>query len=214
MPLKPNRLPLICAQCSKEIVRPTRRARAVQKFCSTFCYGRSKAGRPSRPIRSLADRFWEKVDKTSDPDGCWLWTASVDGHGYGQIGVGNPMKLKRVTRVSWELGTGASPPDDLDVLHHCDKPRCVRYDKCLFLGDASANARDREGKRRGGHITHPESIRASNRARKAKLAPSQVIEIRRRRTDEGLSYSTLGTIYGVTLSTIGSIVQRETWKDI
>ena len=29
--------------------------------------------------------FWAKVQKSA---GCWLWTASVDGHGYGYPRIG------------------------------------------------------------------------------------------------------------------------------
>ena len=34
---------------------------------------------------SQATRFWAKVDKSSGPDACWLWTASKRGN-YGSFG--------------------------------------------------------------------------------------------------------------------------------
>ena len=37
--------------------------------------------------RSLAERFWEKVD-VRGPDDCWLWTAAMSGD-YGTIGSGS-----------------------------------------------------------------------------------------------------------------------------
>lgn len=33
---------------------------------------------------TLEARFWSKVNRLAD-DECWLWTASVDTRGYGQI---------------------------------------------------------------------------------------------------------------------------------
>jgi hypothetical protein len=35
-------------------------------------------------MRSLADRFWEKVQKLG-PDDCWPWLAGKNGKGYGSI---------------------------------------------------------------------------------------------------------------------------------
>lgn len=28
------------------------------------------------------DRFWEKADKVSSPNGCWLWTGAIFSTGY------------------------------------------------------------------------------------------------------------------------------------
>ena len=73
----------------------------------------------SRPI---ADRFWERVDKTGD---CWLWTGSLNATGYGTIGKGgrgNGIYLAH--RVSFELHHGPIP-DGLFVIHSCDNPPCV-----------------------------------------------------------------------------------------
>lgn len=37
--------------------------------------------------KSLADRLWPKVDKTSSPDGCWLWTGARNGGSKGGYGL-------------------------------------------------------------------------------------------------------------------------------
>jgi len=86
--------------------------------------------------RPVAERFWEKVDKT---DGCWLWTASRTTSGYGQFcPVGNVPR--KAHRIAWELTYGPVP-EGAHVLHRCDTPLCVRPDH-LFLGDAAANVDD------------------------------------------------------------------------
>src|SRR5687767_4720826 len=85
--------------------------------------------------RPLSERFWEKVRKT---DGCWLWTASRNAKGYGQI-----MYQRRpihAHRVSWQLANGPIP-DGLCVLHRCDNPQCVNPGH-LFLGTIVDNNRD------------------------------------------------------------------------
>lgn len=71
------------------------------------------------------DRFWSKVNK----DGplppiagwtlgcCWLWTAGLDGHGYGHF------DNKGAHRVAFYLTHGYWPPNDLD--HLCRVLACV-----------------------------------------------------------------------------------------
>lgn len=65
------------------------------------------------------DRFMRRVDFG---DGCWLWTASVGSHGYGQTFIGK--KVTTAHRVAYELWVGPIP-DGLYILHSCDNKRCV-----------------------------------------------------------------------------------------
>lgn len=92
-----------------------------------------------RTKRPIADRFWEKVQKS---DGCWTWTGSRYHNGYGYLHFGTRTERKplRAHRVSWELHNG-DILDGLWVLHRCDNPSCVRPDH-LFLGDRKANMED------------------------------------------------------------------------
>lgn len=68
-------------------------------------------------------RFWKKVEKT---EGCWLWTASLDGKGYGQLQVGTlaKPKMKRAHRISYELAHGEIP-EGMVIDHLCRQTRCV-----------------------------------------------------------------------------------------
>jgi hypothetical protein len=92
--------------------------------------------------RSLAERFWEKVDRSGE---CWTWTASKIGRGYGQIGI-TRSRSDRAHRVSWRLAHGEIP-NGLCVLHRCDNPSCVNPAH-LFLGTKGDNAADRQKKGR------------------------------------------------------------------
>lgn len=94
-------------------------------------------------------RFWPKVDKSPGhgPQGeCWVWTASTNPDGYGNLNHG---KENRAHRVSWKIHNGPIPPD-LQVLHRCDNPPCVRPDH-LWLGTHADNMRDMgiKGRRKG-----------------------------------------------------------------
>ncbi|MFC6017772.1 HNH endonuclease signature motif containing protein [Plantactinospora solaniradicis] len=74
--------------------------------------------------QSLKQRFRNKV-RVDLVTGCWMWTASVDNHGYGQINVaGAPVKAHR---VSWMLFVGPIP-DGLTLDHLCRVVRCVSPD--------------------------------------------------------------------------------------
>jgi len=75
--------------------------------------------------RSLADRFWEKVE--FKPGDCWRWLASGNVLGYGKIlsegGAANGRWLK-AHRVSYELENGPIP-NGLVIDHACREPSCV-----------------------------------------------------------------------------------------
>lgn len=82
-----------------------------------------KYGSTDDPRRPLSDRFWSKVAKTET---CWLWTASLDGSGYGQFftRVEGQRKSNRAHRLAYELVVGPIP-EGLVLDHLCRNPKCV-----------------------------------------------------------------------------------------
>lgn len=69
----------------------------------------------------IPPRFWAKVEKTP---GCWNWTGSDNGRGYGQFHLDG--RRWYVHRFSYEAHYG--PLGGLEVDHRCHNPRCVRPD--------------------------------------------------------------------------------------
>lgn len=61
--------------------------------------------------------------------GCWLWTAGLDSHGYGQFGITNRRggHLSRSHRVIYEHFKGPIP-DGLHLDHLCRQRCCVNPD--------------------------------------------------------------------------------------
>lgn len=68
-------------------------------------------------------RFWSKV-RIGGP-GCWEWTASLQGGGYGQFWLDGSNALAH--RVSYQTTVGAVPAG-LQLDHLCRNRKCVRPD--------------------------------------------------------------------------------------
>lgn len=91
------------------------------------------------------ERFWLKVDR-SDTNGCWEWTGTKRGYGYGAFAYQGVTVV--ASRFSYELHYGPIP-DGMLVLHRCDNPACVNPSH-LFLGTNKDNTRDMIDKGRQG----------------------------------------------------------------
>jgi ribosomal protein S27AE len=98
-----------CERCGSLFLAypPTRR------FCSRACYVGTEA--------DCIARFWEKVEKSPDANGCWRWTASM-GRGYGLFQWQGA--TKRAPRIAYELTVGPIP-DGLTLDHLCRNRACV-----------------------------------------------------------------------------------------
>lgn len=112
-----------CPDCGAEIVASSARCRV----CADA----------RRPRRSVAERFWEKVDKSGGPDACWPFKGALS-HGYGRLAI--PGQTGDIaSRVAYRLSV--ADPGALDVLHRCDNPPCCNPAH-LFLGTALDNMHD------------------------------------------------------------------------
>lgn len=105
--------------------------------------------------RTIENRFWEKVNKNSSTlechagiGLCWIWTGAHLKDGYGEIFFNGQIVLAH--RTSWELHYGVIPKE-MQVLHRCDNPPCVRPDH-LFLGTNHDNVLDSVSKGRRAKI--------------------------------------------------------------
>ena len=169
-----------------------------------------KKGHP--PIRSISERFWEKVDK----DGpihptlgkCWVWTSlkgfsKKNAHkSYGQLSVKEGQE-SGPHRISWIFHNGSIPDNQL-VLHKCDNRKCVNPEH-LFLGDQQDNMTDMVVKGR--------SLKGE-KSPMAKLTEKQVLTIRMLYTLGGHTQSSLAKKFKVNQTLIGFIVRRVSWKHI
>lgn len=156
---------------------------------------------PRRKRVPLIDRFWSRVD-IRDDDECWEWRAGKKKGGYGSITISGT-KQGIAHRVSWQIHNGPIPKG-LCVLHKCDNRSCVNP-RHLFLGTKADNSADMTAKGRRAY---------GAQTNRTKLTDNDVIEIRRIREKDGLTYQKIADGFGIGISTVRSIICRETWTHL
>jgi hypothetical protein len=137
------------------------------------------------------------IEAMSTPEptsGCWLWTGSYGGGGYGNAKVAG--KGMNSSRAMWTVTFG--DPGKLHVLHKCDNRACVNPDH-LFLGTNQDNQIDCVRKGRKVAL-----VGQSNG--NSKLTDDQANEIRCRYAMGYRSSPKLGREYGVSFMTVLRIV--------
>lgn len=118
-------IPSICVECGERFfVQPAIAAKGGGKYCGQVCQVSAR----SVPA---ADRFWTKVNKDGpvpsyapDLGPCWLWTASVKPHGYGQFAITED-QIRGAHQFSYTTVVGPVP-DGLQLDHLCRVRHCVR----------------------------------------------------------------------------------------
>ena len=109
--------------CSVDQCQRRSRARGM---CGMHYY-RWRAGLPvngkGRVLADVEVRFWEKVEKTDG--GCWWWTASLNGKGYGNFS--SQGRGGQAHRFAYQSVKGPIP-EGLELDHLCCQPRCVNPD--------------------------------------------------------------------------------------
>lgn len=149
--------------------------------------------------RSLAQRFWERVDQRSAAE-CWAWTGARYNTGYGQLWSGT--RSVGAHRVSWELHYGKVPAGH-GVFHRCDNRPCVNPSH-LFVGPQLANMRDKVSKdRQARGETDGNSRYTANMVREV-----------RARYASGMTQREAGEPFGMKQAVVSDIVRRRTWRHI
>ena len=185
---------------------------STARYCSSPCMYR-------RLSLSLPLRFWSRVAKIDDDTSCWLWQGKPDSDGYGQI-KDRGRKL-RAHRYALEIQLGRPLGMDMQSLHKCDVPMCVRNDgerSHLFEGtyrdnidDMLAKGRQMSGDR--NHIRRNPSIVQGERNGNARLTTDQVREMRVLAAS-GQTCTALAHRFGVSISLVSQIVRRKVWRSV
>jgi DNA-binding CsgD family transcriptional regulator len=137
-------------------------------------------------------RFWNKVEIGQRND-CWNWTASTSFGGYGQISI-NHDNFKS-SRVAYFLYYGIDPAE-LMILHSCDNRLCCNPNH-LRTGTCKDNTHD--AITRGRHIA----------TRIGTVLDEEGREIVRMLYGHGFSKNQIGTMMGISYSTVRNICLHE-----
>src|SRR6185312_3528319 len=149
------------------------------------------------PVRTTAERFWEKVRKTET---CWLWTGAGNSNGYGVFRSG---KMGTAHRFSWELHNGPIP-EGLCVLHRCDVRRCINPEH-LFLGTKGDNLKDMYAKGRAP---------IGEKHGMAKLASKDIPRFRDLYLNCDFTQDELGEESGISRAQAGRVARGQAWTHI
>lgn len=128
--------------------------------------------------------------------GCWEWQGALR-RGYGVY------RRWRAHRASWLLFRGVDP-GYMHVCHHCDNPSCVNPNH-LFLGDAKANATDRQAKGRNVNLI-------GEAHGSAKITNEQAKEIKRLADEGRISQRQIAMMFGTTQSNVSHIKRGKYWR--
>ena len=157
----------------------------------------------------ISERFWPKVDRETDSNGCWPWIGSRNPKGYGTFFISGKRK-EGAHRVSYKLIYGDIPKGQC-VLHRCDNPPCVNPSH-LFLGSPADNTRDALTKGRLIFQTNPNVFLYGDHHPQAKLNSEQVKSIRSLYDNGTLNFERLADQFHVNPSTIARIIKGKLWR--
>lgn len=149
--------------------------------------------------RTFDNRFWGKVEKSNDENGCWIWKGFLHKNGYGVINIDG--KNQFVHRVSYQIAYNEEIPEDMMILHSCNNRACVNPAH-LRIGTHEQNMKD--------------MTEASRQARgcyngNATLTEGQVLQIKEF-ISKGVPKKYIAMIFGTGFSTIKDIASGRTWS--
>lgn len=153
----------------------------------------------SRPPVSPLIRYEAMIDRSTDPDGCHLWTGGVDRHGYGRMRVegGSSVSTRdHIHRWAYIRLVGPVSPNEV-IRHSCDNPPCQNQ-RHWIKGTQIDNMRDAVERGRTSRGEHRPN---------SKLAEWQVLEIIRTKDPPRM----MAQKYGVSRHTISDIRAGRRW---
>lgn len=143
------------------------------------------------------DRF---LDKIIIGDDCWIWIGAKNGAGRALF------DNKSAARESYRRFRG-TVPSDINVLHKCDNPACVRPAH-LFLGTQLDNVRDMIQKGRN----NTPGVSGGEKHPLAKLTWNDVKKIRAL-SSSGATGVELSKIFKIGRMQISRIIRKEAWTE-
>lgn len=187
----------VCEKCGISYPRHRKLSRAqwvASRYCSRTCMGEVFTENNATTRPSLREKFEARFERG---DGCWEWTGTIDGYGYGVVDHNWIRYRAHVLALEFD---GRPVPEGMKGLHHCDNPKCVRPDH-LYPGTTQDNSDDavERGQQPKGSEHH-----------QAKLDEDKVREMRALH----LPFTTIAAMFGVSRPTATRAIKRQTWRHV
>lgn len=157
-------------------------------------------------MKTAKERLLSKISVNHET-GCWIWTASKVGGGYGCFHYNR--KNIPAHRAAYNILVGVVPVE-LEVCHKCDVRLCVNPEH-LFLGTHRENMQDCIRKGRANYRCTPRGFDHVRPMRK--LTDAQVLEIASLRGSRMSNQETIAR-FGITSNNCRSIWRGESWGHI
>jgi hypothetical protein len=153
----------------------------------------------------VRDYFWSLVDKNGplpDPatgikSKCWLWLGSVTDQGYGRFKAGG--KTYMISRYAWQE-MGKPDPGALTVSTRCRKKLCVRHLHLKSRAEIMASVSRRWASGEDSYL--------------ARTTAKTVLQLRKLYAKGNVTQTALAERFGISTSTVKSILGRRSWKQI
>lgn len=149
----------------------------------------------------LIGRFYTKIEK-EDENGCWIWGASKNQYGYGQIAFQKKPILAH--RLSYIIHKGNISKSCV-IRHTCDTPACVNPNH-LEIGTQADNMNDMWERKRGNTTIKSRGCHHYL----SKLTEEQVKSIR----SSNKTVQELSDDYNIKYHAMWNIVHKRTWKHL
>lgn len=163
----------------------------------------------------MTSMILQQVDKSAEPDGCWVWTGYTR-KGYGAIFLLG--KTYAVHRIVFADIHGPIP-EDMVVMHRCDNPPCCNPAH-LKLATQRENMLDMFAKGRGvtpKKEAQPKPDKKPQRGsthHNSKLTEDVVKELQYLHFVRGVSQKKLAEKYGVSQPTVSRAVSGAAWAHV
>lgn len=153
--------------------------------------------------QKVIDRFWSKVKKSEDPEGCWEWIAGRSSN--GRAAFWYEKRTLIASRFSYSL-VFDDIPQGFFICHHCDNPICVKPSH-LFAGTPKDNAQD-------CLIKNRKNSPKGNKHTWSILDEKQVMYVLEQYYLRGMLEKEIARILKVSRGAIHGIVKGKNWKHI
>lgn len=168
-------------------------------------------------------RFLEKIEFPATTDGCWLWTAAKDIHGYGVFRY--KAKIHRAHRISWMIFRDEPLVKELQLDHLCHCRQCVNpahlrqvtpAENTANISEAGKEAQRERGRKAGREYGRENGRRSGRKNRgenngKAKLTAANVAEIKKYLRQGKHSQREIAELFTISKTQVSLIKTGKRW---